>query len=161
MLDNFMLGLGVLSGTIVGLIFIIPVVNYFLSIILGKYKMKWFTPKRFKTKKDPIYKLNKGEYESYYSITKYELGWLPVSDYPILSIPFSGLFFFYGYVPSPKRLGTFSEKEIKEGKVDNLAEVYERLYKTKYTMELMEKSSEEAWEAKLNQINKEFNENYE
>lgn len=83
-----------------------------------------FTERRFKGSKDPIYKLEKGKYLSYYGVYKYELGYKESDNFWFYLLPLSFLLSTYGYIKSEKSVGVFSDTDIENGFTLSLEEIW-------------------------------------
>jgi len=117
--------------------------------------IKWFTPKRFKGKKTPIYKLvNYGD--DYNAIQKWELGWDRDCElWYAAFIPGYSLFKFIGY----EHVGEI-EINIPAEEIENLGGLYESLAAEKRLKEEQFLDERRKKDEPINKLNQEFKENY-
>ena len=117
------------------------------------------TPKRFKGKLTPIYKVTTDHcFGKKYAIEKWEIMytgeiWVNIINF---ILPYPVIFKIQRY----KHVGTFPCVSLLEDITEDISIMYERLYEDHMLIYNTSLNSEKSKKDKLNQINKTFNENY-
>jgi hypothetical protein len=148
----------VFFGWFLSLILFIPL-SFFLKIKLP------FLKNKYKNKVDPIYKLEKEEWDSYYRVYKYELGWVIPDDLPwyYIVFPVCLIFPLYRYVRHCESWGRFVKEQIIDENftIEDLSKYWEESYFDAKMEHHAHNIEINQFNSKLDDINQEFIENYE
>ena len=135
-----------------------------LIIFKGKYQIKITlpTPKKLKGKKSPIYEFRKRYHDGGYNVVKWELSYdndMAWNLWFIILLPYPVVFRRLKYVEVG---GYNSHKELqgRDGIREDIGVLYERLHEQHMKEMERDNESKSSEENKLNEINKEFNDNY-
>lgn len=135
----------------------------YLMFEFGRIKIKLPKHKKYEGKVDPIYEVKQGDYDDYYSVHKWELGYEVADGLTMLSIaivPLPVNFYRYGY----NHVESFKICELN-GIYDITPEYMIEFFEQKWEEQVREneerRSRRNKKENQLDLLNKTFNENYE
>lgn len=128
------------------------VLSFTTNLLLFKYVKGFKLPmsKKYIDKKETIYKVQKRDYNDFYSIQKWELSYGQVNEFYLIFILGAGLFKSYGY-RYVNEFGIYSKIDL--GKLTDLKSEYEK--EASFVANLLEKPISD-----LDRLNKRFNSNY-
>ena len=145
------------------LVVLLTFLHFIINVTLSAFRDNFKIIAPFKLRgdnfndcKDPIYKLEKGEYALYYKVHKYELGYQSSDDVWFYLIPLAFLFSSYGYIKNKQSFGSYTESDIENGKVNDLKSLWDSGIRLKEE----EEEKNRIFDDKLSSINSEFIENY-
>lgn len=154
-----------MTQDIIVLILIIWIFMWGISCFSNFFGIKFqYKMKKYKSKVNPIYKLEKADFGNYYIISKYELGW-GVKENGVwhhMLIPLLYFIWDYKYIKHDWGFGEFTKDQILD---PNFNIDIKSFWENEYDI-LKDKMDSDDWNyglfsRKLSIYNEEFNENYE